>query len=584
MGWCLRDWHRFDRLGVSGVAGRRQTLFDAVRLAVPSIKRRLESSTTMIMDAYAVTAHSYSQTQPEEPQSLWPRAELDSMYESDFLDADVYNPDTDHSPLTSAGHPSPYLTNAEEFLGTGLFGSPAFFVQPPTRANTILSPPLGGDFRFQFKGSPDSSIGDDHEYLLGRSRTHSRASSISSSHTHHYTGASASPVIPPDVPELSPHIADLHNLQLVDTWGFHMSASTSNGSDSNVPSPHPKPQSPPALLIPDTATDPTASLFEASQPGLVPPPALGVIPATPITPPNQPKLGFQEILGQQVARRRAACESASARPPPTDHITAPLVSHPSDGEQATPPEPWSMPALDLRPGLGVFTTRSRSHSDPPSSQWGAALPAAIRPSPTHGQGPQPPSIPPGMLGTRVPDINVGVGGSVWDNAIDPILGTLGPAVHRARSVGDAHGNRRGHIRNARSDDMSSAYRIPDLPFMVDGSLAPPAISVPSSVPELDEGGVGPKRRHERSNSASRPSPYHSPHHSPRLLPDDPAYGGITLTRPVERVHVTTPATREASSNRRTAQANFKCPVPGCGSTFTRHFNLRGASFTVAIPI
>ncbi|KAH7341791.1 hypothetical protein B0J17DRAFT_567200 [Rhizoctonia solani] len=61
-----------------------------------------------------------------------------------------------------------------------------------------------------------------------------------------------------------------------------------------------------------------------------------------------------------------------------------------------------------------------------------------------------------------------------------------------------------------------------------------------------------------------------------MLPDDSgSYGGITLTKPVERVHVTTPATREASSNRRTAQANFKCPVPGCGSTFTRHFNLRG---------
>jgi len=44
---------------------------------------------------------------------------------------------------------------------------------------------------------------------------------------------------------------------------------------------------------------------------------------------------------------------------------------------------------------------------------------------------------------------------------------------------------------------------------------------------------------------------------------------------VERPLVTTPATKTASANRRRAEANFVCPVPGCGSTFTRHFNLRG---------
>jgi hypothetical protein len=33
---------------------------------------------------------------------------------------------------------------------------------------------------------------------------------------------------------------------------------------------------------------------------------------------------------------------------------------------------------------------------------------------------------------------------------------------------------------------------------------------------------------------------------------------------------------EASERRRKTDANFACPVPGCGSTFTRHFNLKGA--------
>ncbi|CAE6435964.1 unnamed protein product [Rhizoctonia solani] len=569
--------------------------------------------------------------------------ELDSMYESEFLDADTYNPDFERSPLSthSVGHSSPYLANAEDFLGANLFAnSPSFFVQPPTRSNTVLSPPLDSfdALRYQYqKGfSPESSVGDDHligepnDLLFGhRSRTHSRASSISSSHTQglsasQYTGGCTSPnLLPGDVPELSPHLSDLSNLQIQESWGgFHIphsAASTSNGSEpgSNMASPYSKPQSPPSLIIPSDHPlpphiDPHASLFEATQPpGLVPPPSLGLIPATPVTPPtNQPKLGFQEILRQQVAQRRAASPllsgsqtpdngSSQATTPPTapdnqpwnldQSPMPPVPSMPSLSDSSIFPQiTGPRPALGSIPSgasnLGVYTTRSRSHSDPPSSQWGAALPPAIRPSPTHGQGsPQMqfgmPSVNPNnILANRVPDLNVGVGGSLWDNAIDPILGISG---QRARSVGDANGNRRGHIRNTRSEDVSAILRGQDMHMysVSDGSLAPPSMSVPSSATADDEGGVGPRRRgHERTGSGShRASPYHSPHASPRALPgdDNVSYGGITLTKPVERVHVTTPATREASSNRRTAQANFKCPVPGCGSTFTRHFNLRG---------
>ncbi|KZP00355.1 hypothetical protein CALVIDRAFT_456013, partial [Calocera viscosa TUFC12733] len=39
--------------------------------------------------------------------------------------------------------------------------------------------------------------------------------------------------------------------------------------------------------------------------------------------------------------------------------------------------------------------------------------------------------------------------------------------------------------------------------------------------------------------------------------------------------VTTPATAAASQGRRTTKASFVCPIPGCGSTFTRSFNLKG---------
>lgn len=55
---------------------------------------------------------------------------------------------------------------------------------------------------------------------------------------------------------------------------------------------------------------------------------------------------------------------------------------------------------------------------------------------------------------------------------------------------------------------------------------------------------------------------------------------------VEKQQVTTSATQLASASRRRNEAHFVCPVPGCGSTFTRRFNLRGvpapASFLRAL--
>lgn len=47
---------------------------------------------------------------------------------------------------------------------------------------------------------------------------------------------------------------------------------------------------------------------------------------------------------------------------------------------------------------------------------------------------------------------------------------------------------------------------------------------------------------------------------------------------VEKQLVTTTATQAASASRRRNEAQFHCPVPGCGSTFTRRFNLRGVFF------
>lgn len=307
--------------------------------------------------------------------------ELDSMYDTDFLD-NSYNPDFDRSPLSHAsasGHPSPYLTNAEDFLSGGLFSlnnanSPAFFVQPPTRNNTVLSPPLDSfeSFRYPYqKGvSPESSVGE--EYLAASEanvllahRSHSRASSISSSHTHgrttsqYGTGASGSPALASGDLDLSPNLTDFNNLQLENQWGgFTMSsaASTSNGSEtgSNLASPYSKPMSPPTLLIPTDQPNAnsydSASLFDQSQPGLVPPPSLGLIPATPVTPPtNQPKLGFQEILRQQVAQRRAACESLFLAYP-LSFLVFKVLRRPSIRHILMPcPKPWLILGLYSAP-------------------------------------------------------------------------------------------------------------------------------------------------------------------------------------------------------------------------------------------
>lgn len=44
---------------------------------------------------------------------------------------------------------------------------------------------------------------------------------------------------------------------------------------------------------------------------------------------------------------------------------------------------------------------------------------------------------------------------------------------------------------------------------------------------------------------------------------------------VAKMKVTSVATEVASQSRRTNSGIFHCPIPGCGSTFTRHFNLKG---------
>ncbi|KAF8126851.1 hypothetical protein K438DRAFT_1646954 [Mycena galopus ATCC 62051] len=52
-------------------------------------------------------------------------------------------------------------------------------------------------------------------------------------------------------------------------------------------------------------------------------------------------------------------------------------------------------------------------------------------------------------------------------------------------------------------------------------------------------------------------------------------GGSGPDALVSKQNVTTVRTSKASHNRRKQETTFVCPVPGCGSTFMRSFNLKG---------
>jgi uncharacterized Zn-finger protein len=58
-----------------------------------------------------------------------------------------------------------------------------------------------------------------------------------------------------------------------------------------------------------------------------------------------------------------------------------------------------------------------------------------------------------------------------------------------------------------------------------------------------------------------------------LGPKIPSSGGQFVH--VSKPNVTTVRTVSASQKRRKQEATFVCPVPGCNSTFTRSFNLKG---------
>ncbi|VDC06959.1 unnamed protein product [Peniophora sp. CBMAI 1063] len=90
----------------------------------------------------------------------------------------------------------------------------------------------------------------------------------------------------------------------------------------------------------------------------------------------------------------------------------------------------------------------------------------------------------------------------------------------------------------------------------------------------------PTTRRESVATQSPQSPYYEAHGALVYshTSGNPAFSPLSPLPPIREIKrdtVTTTATQAASANRRRNEAHFLCPVPGCGSTFTRRFNLRG---------
>jgi len=127
--------------------------------------------------------------------------------------------------------------------------------------------------------------------------------------------------------------------------------------------------------------------------------------------------------------------------------------------------------------------------------------------------------------------------------------------------------------------MSSAqyHHYPPQSHLYSPSSPPGLLPPPGAIHDGFHGAPGPYPLSPTSALYEAGSP--DPRLSGSLADQYAAARGSTTRLPpilqVEKQHVTTSATQAASASRRRNDALFKCPVPGCGSTFTRRFNLRG---------
>jgi uncharacterized Zn-finger protein len=165
------------------------------------------------------------------------------------------------------------------------------------------------------------------------------------------------------------------------------------------------------------------------------------------------------------------------------------------------------------------------------------------------------------------------------------------AVDLRRSKSD-RGSRPTHNRLSRSEDMSLLYPPSSHTELINRQYlyaGEPVQSIGSHHRRTSSGSRGGDGSWSGLSSA-RASPYPSPSASPRVryedLPNVSLTGRPSMLRSdpaqisaanvvVTKQTVTSERTAGASHRRRKQDANFVCPVPGCGSTFTRSFNLKG---------
>ena len=121
----------------------------------------------------------------------------------------------------------------------------------------------------------------------------------------------------------------------------------------------------------------------------------------------------------------------------------------------------------------------------------------------------------------------------------------------------AHSNFIAHTVGSNLDNAKQQFLLP--PTDVVPSIRDHQRMSPGGFRERGIGGMG---QHSTPDRA-RASPYPSPNASPPI-------------RQSRSNNILSDTPPEASERQRKMDANFVCPVPGCGSTFTRHFNLKGA--------
>ncbi|KAF7374415.1 Calcineurin responsive transcriptional factor [Mycena sanguinolenta] len=382
-----------------------------------------------------------------------------------------------------------------------------------------------------------------------------------------------------------------------------------------------KAQSPPRLLMPDNAGGNPTSTF--APPTINAPegdglgPRLHIVPATPVSGGGaaSTSVPFQTSLEtlHQGASLNGTQSQQPWKPSPqqeanydfNSHDTASVPPHNAPGHQRNSSgsnSPFLFPSNMARPRTG-----SDNSLEPPAWDSGNSnnfmehmgnIGSALDDTVSIGEviPPQPRRFDPtvgsphrssfGSHTTAHALNNFSFGPTPGSAGLDN--GFLSPDTGLRRTKSDA--SRPSHVRQTRSEDMRSGSTLfpPDNDFMRNNNQFLSPIEPPPSIRgakhyrsasggslRSERGGLGGGSQWSGASS-TRPSPYPSPNVSPSPhyseLPD---VGDGAPPLVVSKQNVTTVRTIKASHNRRKQEATFICPVPGCGSTFTRSFNLKG---------